>query len=593
MYGCSVSESCYESSSMLSPTVIKLDEVGNKDNSEGKEKALAAGCNANNSNASARSANCNNAASNDNSYFAGAFAVKKIETSRKYLTSQPTRLNTAHYHTATGEYGLINYEELPFWNVQQTIENSTKSERAIRWEHKVLNELSTANHKKKLRNLKRFITNPIIIKMGVDRCLDRASDSPEVRDLASKKEYIIQKITDELSNETYKCKPLTSRLIIKKGNGEKSRNAHIYTVYDRRVQNILLIVLQEKLTNLIPRWCYSGIKERSLWSNNKTYCLINKIRTYVKRHPNSSAGLTDIKHFYENLNSKIVLGVLFETITCPYTRKLLCNILLQHETLVIGGTLSQLFAMLTLAEMDKLLMQKFHLQFYATFGDNRIMMDDNRRKVVEVLHWENSYLAGRYNLEMKKDWQVVRVSNGFVFCKQHFKSSFVNVRSEIRRRAIRAAGKGQQHYAGYYGMLKKTDSRRLTRLINNPKKLKNMRNSVGMVIKPMQGESIKLNNLIGKNIVITEYTIKPNNKDSEYFVRFQFIILEDDGSKRLCVANNGSYEIKEFFKLVKEGRVKLPIKTKIMSEGISFYFEGYHTSNQEACELLCKKLGIN
>lgn len=121
---------------------------------------------------------------------------------------------------------------------------------------------------------------------------------------------------------------------------------------------------------------------------------------------------------------------------------------------------------------------------------------------------------------MKKDWQIVRVTNGFMFCKQHFKGSFVNVRSEIRRRAIRAAGKGQQYYAGYYGMLKKTDSRRLTRLINNSKKLKNMRNSVGMVIKPMQGESVKLNNLIGKNIVITEYTIKPNNKDSKYFVRF-------------------------------------------------------------------------
>lgn len=82
MYDCSVSESCYESSSILSPTVIKLDEVDNKDNSEGKEKALAAGCNANNSNASACSANCNNAVSNDNSNFAWAFAVKKIETSR-------------------------------------------------------------------------------------------------------------------------------------------------------------------------------------------------------------------------------------------------------------------------------------------------------------------------------------------------------------------------------------------------------------------------------------------------------------------------------------------------------------------------------
>ena len=83
MYGCSISESCYESSSMLSPTVIKLDEIGNKDNSEGKENALVAGYDADNSDAQDRSAACFNAASDGNSNFAGAFAVKKIETSRK------------------------------------------------------------------------------------------------------------------------------------------------------------------------------------------------------------------------------------------------------------------------------------------------------------------------------------------------------------------------------------------------------------------------------------------------------------------------------------------------------------------------------
>lgn len=77
MYGCSVSESCYESSNMLSPTVIKIDEVGNKDNSEGKEKALAARCNANNSNASIRLANCNNAANNCNSNFAWGLRCQK------------------------------------------------------------------------------------------------------------------------------------------------------------------------------------------------------------------------------------------------------------------------------------------------------------------------------------------------------------------------------------------------------------------------------------------------------------------------------------------------------------------------------------
>ena len=83
-----------------------------------------------------------------------------------------------------------------------------------------------------------------------------------------------------------------------------------------------------------------------------------------------------------------------------------------------------------------------------------------------------------------------------------------------------------------------------------------------------------------------------SNKDSEYFVRFQFIAVNDDGSKRLYVTNNGSFEIKEFFKLVDSGAVSLPVNTRICSEGTSYYFEQFHTSNQEACNLICKQLGI-
>ena len=43
--------------------------------SEGGEHGSVVGCNANNGNASARTANCNNAASNGNDNYAGAFAL--------------------------------------------------------------------------------------------------------------------------------------------------------------------------------------------------------------------------------------------------------------------------------------------------------------------------------------------------------------------------------------------------------------------------------------------------------------------------------------------------------------------------------------
>ena len=606
MYGCSVGASSQELHGMPSHVedANQTSEscTSGEDKSAGKEKALVVGCNANNDNASARTANCNNAVSNSNDNYAGAFAVKQVDsTNMKHLAAQSTRLNIAKNHVATGGHGADEVSSLPFWTddiadpcsnelgnypLNATLEG-TESEKET-----ILQELDTASRKRKLQNLKRFITNPIIVRMGVERCLSRASDSPEVRNAIRNKEKIIVRIIRELTDETYRCQHTTRRIITKRGKGDKDRNADIYTVYDRCVQNILLIVLQQKLTNKLSPWCYSGIKGRSLWSNNKTYCMVNRIRTYVQYHPQASAGLTDIRHFYESLRSKVVLGVLFDTITCPYTRSLLCDILLQTETLVIGGTLSQIFAMLTLTDMDYELNRIFHPQFYGAFGDNRIIMDDDREKVIKAVHWEISYLEGRYGMHMKNDYQIARVADGFMFCKQHFRGSFVNVRAEIRRRAIRGAIRGQQHYAGYHGMLVKTDSRKLIYLIKNKLNSLRMKNQKGMMIKPMAGELIKLNKVEGKTIYITDYAVRKNNKDSEYFVRFQFVVVNDDGSKHLYVTNNGSFEIKEFFKLVENGSVSLPVKTRICSEGTSYYFEQFHTSNQEACNLICEQLGI-
>ena len=606
MYGCSVGASSQELHGM--PSHVEDDNqasepcTSGEDKSAGKEKALVVGCNANNDNASARTANCNNAVSNSNDNYAGAFAVKQVDSANmKHLAAQSTRLNIAKNHVATGGHGADEVSSLPFWTddiadqcshelgiypLNATLEGTEAEKEAI------LQELDIVSRKRKLQNLKRFITNPIIVRMGVERCLSRASDSPEVRNAIRNKEKIIVRIIRELTEETYRCQPTTRRIITKRGKGDKDRNADIYTVYDRCVQNILLIVLQQKLTNKLSPWCYSGIKGRSLWSNDKTYCMVNRIRTYVQYHPQASAGLTDIRHFYESLRSKVVLGVLFDTITCPYTRSLLCDILLQTETLVIGGTLSQIFAMLTLTEMDYEINRIFHPQFYGAFGDNRIIMDDDREKVIKAVHWEMSYLEGRYGMHMKNDYQIARVSDGFMFCKQHFRGTFVNVRAEIRRRAIRGAIRGKQHYAGYHGMLVKTDSRKLIDLIKNRLNSLRMKNKKGMMIKPMAGELIKLNKIEGKTIYITDYVIRKNNKDSEYFVRFQFVVVNGDGSKHLYVTNNGSFEIKEFFKLVETGSVSLPVKTRVCSEGTSYYFEQFHTSNQEACNLICDHLGI-
>lgn len=269
MYGCSVGESSQEVHGTPSHvedanTASEPCTLG-EDKSAGREKALVVGCNANNANASTRTANCNNAVSNSNDNYAGAFAVKQVETANmKHPAARSTRLNIAQAHAATGGHGADEVSSLPFWtddiadpcaHVMGSYPLKATHEGTEAEKEAVLQEFDTASRKRKLQNLKRFITNPIIVRMGVERCLSRASDSPEVRDAIRNKENIIARIIRELTEETYHCQPTNRRIITKRGKGDKDRNADIYTVYDRCVQNILLIVLSPKLTNKLSPWC--------------------------------------------------------------------------------------------------------------------------------------------------------------------------------------------------------------------------------------------------------------------------------------------------------------------------------------------------
>lgn len=44
------------------------------------------------------------------------------------------------------------------------------------------------------------------------------------------------------------------------------------------MQTLVLIVIEKKLRNMMVRNIYSGIKGRSLLSNDRRFCMINKIR---------------------------------------------------------------------------------------------------------------------------------------------------------------------------------------------------------------------------------------------------------------------------------------------------------------------------
>ena len=72
------------------------------------------------------------------------------------------------------------------------------------------------------------------------------------------------------------------------------------------------------------------------------------------------------------------------------------------------------------------------------------------------------------------------------------------------------------------------------------------------------------------------------------------IALKDGTDEaELLRTNNGSFEIKEACKKWEDDNEKLPKKVTIGREGTSYYFNEYHMTNQEACNIIIDKFDIN
>lgn len=606
-----------------SVNVSSVDIIYNVGTEEASASVL--GCNANNDDSSARTVNGNNAVSNGNDTYAGAFALQNGKTCIDALNGEDTSnfrrtCTTCSARTNNTEevveetkdvdpndlMGLLRDEYSNGNNASESLAslplpNGNLAEKTDIWK-----ELKEANHKRHLKNLKRFLTNREIVTAAVERCLKRASNSKQRRKAVRHKEEIIDRIIDELTNETYHVGKCVKRVLPKRGKDGKERNANIFPIYDRCVQNVILLVIETKLRNLVSRYIYSGLEGRSIFSNNKTYCLKNRIIEYCKKHNEDYVMMTDIRHFYESLSPKAVMSVLERTIYDRYMILLLNDILTSLDSLPIGGTLSQLFAMVVLSECDELIMKKFHPTFYCGFGDNRLFGDKDKKKLINIREFQKSYYAGRFNLDLKGDYSLHKVSDGFRFCKTYFSSDYTKIRAELRHRAIRGAIRGQQHYAGYKGILMKTDSKNLRKSIEN--NLYFLRHRVKIVdfdnkeieniisMANINGNKIKLNEFLGKSIIITDFEKKHSSKEEgNDFYEFQAVlpVLKDGKKSYLGYRTwNSSANIRCFFERVENGEIKLPVTTKVLSKGNnSLYFEGYDDYAEIVGNSIIEELG--
>lgn len=545
--------------------------VESKDNSEGVEKSSAVGCNANNSNASVCSLNANNAASNDNSNYAGGFA----QNFNLFHASQPSRLNMTDNLCGIAGTGQCEYDSVPY---AETAESNVIS---------IWDDLKLTCRQKRLKNMKRFFVNREIVIFSIERAIRRKIMTREKRWFLKNEEQVADKIIKELDSESYQVGNYRFKIIKGKGKDGKDRNAAILPLFDRCIQNVILTVLEQKMINMLTRNVYNNVKGRSMFSNDRRYCMVKRIGTYVNNHSDKQVLLTDVHHFYESLSNEVILAKLFEIVTCNFTRNLLYKVVSSIENTPIGDPLSPIFANLVMSDFDRIVVERFKPDFYAAFGDNRLFC--GRKELLQkILSFQKSYYAGRFNLELKGDYQIRNIKDGFRFCKIDYKPGYKSIRAEMRRRAIRSASR-LQSFAGYKGYLLKTDSTYLLKLIKN--NLMELKNKQGFSIQPFKGSRVHFDEFIGQKIAITDYRKIENHKDSDYYYDFQ-IIARKNGQMMLYHAHNGSYEIKKLFDKLSEEKVKLPLYVTVQKENNSFFFAEYHTTDKEACDIICETLNI-
>ena len=119
-----------------------------------------------------------------------------------------------------------------------------------------------------------------------------------------------------------------------------------------------------------------------------------------------------------------------------------------------------------------------------------------------------------------------------------------------------------------------------------------LKNKQGLSIQPFKGTRVHFDEFIGQKIAITDFRKIENHKDSDYYYDFQ-IVAKKNGQMMLYHSHNGSYEIKRVFDEFNNKPATFPIYVTVQKENNSFYFAEYHTTDKEACEIICEQFNIN
>lgn len=284
---------------------------------------------------------------------------------------------------------------------------------------------------------------------------------------------------------------------------------HTFRIYEPKEREIQALQYKDRVVQhclcdnyLYPKLTSGFIKENAACQIGKgtdfaRRLLADSLREQYKKHGVDGYILkADVHHFFPSIDHAVLKSMLAPRIEDPAILRLLYRIVDSfHATdgrgVPMGNQTSQLFALLYLDPLDKLVKQKLRIRHYVRYMDDCLLIHKDKAVLQDCLAKMTALVQDELHLEWNAKTQIVPIKNGVEFLGFRFAMTETGrvvqrLRTSSKKRYKRCMRKLANDYAdgrieaedirkvlaGYKGHLKRADAYHLQKYVQKQYRFK-------------------------------------------------------------------------------------------------------------------------
>lgn len=240
----------------------------------------------------------------------------------------------------------------------------------------------------------------------------------------TKKHYVIKfeenlelnllELQEELKKQTYSPKPLKT-FILRDPKTRKISKSHFR---DRIVHHAIINILEPLYEK---RFICDSCANRKGKGTSYALKRFDKFKNKVSNNDTSSCFVlkADVKHYFQEINLKILVSIIYKKIKCSKTIKLIRRILKTNSSkkgMPLGNLTSQFFANVYLNELDYFIKHKLKTQYYIRYVDDFIIFNNSINKLNNWRLKISSFLKEKLEIELHPEKsRILPLSRGVDF----------------------------------------------------------------------------------------------------------------------------------------------------------------------------------